>query len=88
MRVFIVGLAASFAVAAAAVPRAQFRGAVDVVEVTATVTDARGRFLTGLRESDFVVREDGVAQRLIRAGSDREPSRTRPHGVRRGLRTR
>jgi Ca-activated chloride channel homolog len=72
MRALVMGLAA-FAIAAVAVPRAQFRGAVDVVEVTATVTDGRGRFLTGWRESDFTVREDGIAQRLIRAGSDREP---------------
>ena len=34
-------------------PAAQFRGALDVVEITATVTDGKGRFLTGLRESDF-----------------------------------
>ena len=46
---------------------------MDVVEVTATVTDGQGRFLTGLRESDFTVREDGVPQRLIRVGADREP---------------
>ena len=72
MRALVVGLAA-FAIAAVAVPRAQFRGTVDVVEVTATVTDGRGRSLTGLRESDFTVREDGVAQRLIRVGADREP---------------
>lgn len=60
-------------VAAAAVPRGQFRGVVDVVEVTATVTDGRGRFLTGLEAADFVVREDGVPQRLTRVGTSREP---------------
>ena len=58
---------------APALQRAQFRGALDVVEITATVTDGRGRFLTGLRASDFAVREDGVPQRLIRVGADREP---------------
>ena len=46
MRTIAAGLAA-LVVAAGAVPRAQFRDTVDVVEVTATVTDGRGRFLTG-----------------------------------------
>lgn len=59
--------------AVVAVPRGQFRGAVDVVEVTATVTDGRGRFLSGLEAADFVVREDGVPQRLTRVGTSREP---------------
>lgn len=72
MRALVVGLAA-VVLAEVAAPRAQFRGTVDVVEVTATVTDGRERFLTGLRASDFTVREDGVAQRLIRVSSDREP---------------
>jgi Ca-activated chloride channel homolog len=53
-------------------PAAQFRSDVDVVEVTATVTDGDGRFLTGLRAGDFVVREDGAPQRLVRASADRE----------------
>ena len=57
---------------AQALPAAQFHGALDVVEITATVTDGKGRFLTGLRESDFAVREDGVPQRLIRVDANRE----------------
>jgi Ca-activated chloride channel family protein len=58
---------------AAAIADAQFRGAVDVVDITATVTDGRGRFLTGLGAGDFTVREDGVPQRLIRVDTQREP---------------
>ena len=56
-----------------AFPAAQFRGDVDVVEITATVTDGRGQFLTGLTAEDFVVKEDGVPQRLVRVGVAREP---------------
>lgn len=51
----------------------QFRGTVDLVEITATVTDGQGRFLTGLKAEDFIVRDDGVPQRLIRIDSHREP---------------
>ena len=51
----------------------QFRGTVDLVEITATVTDGHGRFLTGLTAGDFTVREDGVPQRLIRIDAHREP---------------
>ena len=72
----VAGMAAAPLVAiilSPALPAAQFRGAVDLVEVTATVTDGRGRFLTGLREKDFTIREDGVPQRLIRVSADREP---------------
>ncbi len=73
MRTIAAGLAA-LVVATGAAPRAQFRGTVDVVEVTATVTDGRGRFLTGLRANDFVVREDGVAQRLSASARTVNPS--------------
>lgn len=72
MRAIAAGLAA-LVVAAGAVGLAQFRGDVDVVEVTATVTDGDRRFLTGLRVNDFVVREDGVPQRIVQVGVDREP---------------
>ena len=60
-------------VLASALPAAQFRGTVDLVEISATVTDGHGRFLPGLTAGDFTVREDGVPQRLIRVDADREP---------------
>jgi VWFA-related protein len=37
---------------------------VDVVQVTAVVTDDHGKFVTGLKQSDFKVSEDGVQQKL------------------------
>jgi Ca-activated chloride channel family protein len=45
-------------------PVAQFTSAVNVVEVYATVTDAKGGAVTGLTKEDFVVRENGVAQQV------------------------
>lgn len=36
----------------------------DLVTLTATVTDARGRYVAGLKQSDFTVYEDGVKQEL------------------------
>lgn len=41
---------------------AQFASGVSLVEVYATVTDARGEPVTGLTAADFQVREDGVRQ--------------------------
>ncbi|MBM3780003.1 MAG: VWA domain-containing protein [Acidimicrobiia bacterium] len=37
-----------------------FRGGVETVEVTVTVTDGNGRLITGLTRDDFQVYEDGV----------------------------
>jgi Ca-activated chloride channel family protein len=44
--------------------RPQFSSSVQLVEVYATVTDARGELVTGLRESDFEVFEEGDPQRI------------------------
>ena len=35
-----------------------FRGGVELINVTATVTDDAGRFVSGLRKEDFAVFED------------------------------
>jgi len=42
----------------------QFASGVDLVEVYATVTDARGEPVAGLTAADFEVSEDGVAERI------------------------
>ena len=41
-----------------------FTSGVQLVEVYATVTDAKGELLTGLRQSDFEVLEDGAPQEV------------------------
>lgn len=46
---------------------------VDVVQVTATVTDNAGRFVRGLTRQDFRLQEDGVAQTLTTFISENVP---------------
>lgn len=66
-------------VAAAAVTGAQsqegfrFKSGVEFVNVTATVTDSNGRFVSGLRQEDFTVYEDGQVQDVSHFSSDRVP---------------
>ena len=42
----------------------RFSSSTQLVEVYATVTDAKGEPVTGLRQSDFEVAEDGIAQEV------------------------
>lgn len=44
--------------------RAVFRGGIDLVHLHVTVTDRDDHGVTGLREQDFVVLEDGVPQQV------------------------
>ena len=50
-----------------------FRTSVDLINVTATVTDAQGRFVPGLRQEDFEVYEDGKLQTVSQFDSERVP---------------
>lgn len=56
-----------------AAPDVVFKGGVDLVRVTATVTDRDGRFVTGLRKEDFTVYEDGVKQDITQFSNERAP---------------
>jgi Ca-activated chloride channel homolog len=56
---------------AAEAPR--FRASIDLVNVTATVTDARGQFVPDLARDDFTLYEDGVAQPISYFMRDRVP---------------
>ena len=51
----------------------RFKSGVDLVNVTATVTDGNGRFVSGLRQEDFTVYEDGQIQDVSHFSSDRVP---------------
>ncbi len=51
----------------------RFRSGVELVNVTATVTDDDGRFVSGLRKEDFTVYDDGVRQEVSYFSSDRVP---------------
>jgi Ca-activated chloride channel family protein len=54
-------------------PEFQFRTSVDLINVTATVTDSQGRFVPGLRMEDFEVFEDGRLQKISQFDSERVP---------------
>jgi VWFA-related protein len=51
----------------------RFRAGVDVVSVSATITDANGRFVRNLTRDDFVVYEDGVRQSILYFSNERVP---------------
>lgn len=51
----------------------RFRSTAELVNVTATVTDASGRFVPGLRREDFLVYEDGVLQNVSHFSNERVP---------------
>ena len=51
----------------------RFRSGVELVNVTATVTDRRGRFVSGLERDDFLVYEDDVLQEISYFSNERVP---------------
>ena len=50
-----------------------FRTAVDLITLNATVTDASGHAVTGLRAEDFIVYEDGERQQVSQFEAERVP---------------
>ena len=79
-----LGLATAM-VAAVAVPSAQqpaprqdgdgfrFRTGVDLINVAVSVSDANGRYISRLRQEDFVLYEDGVEQPITHFSNERVP---------------
>lgn len=51
----------------------KFRSAVELINVTATVTDRSGRFVSGLQKQDFAVYEDGQPQSVTHFSNERVP---------------
>lgn len=51
----------------------RFRSGIDLINVAVTVTDRSGHFVTGLRQEDFVLYEDGVAQTISHFSNERVP---------------
>jgi len=45
-------------------PVAHFKSNVDLVVLTFTVTDSKGKYVNGLKPSDFKITEDGILQKL------------------------
>ena len=50
-----------------------FRTGIELINVTVTVTDARGRFVSGLTQDDFVVYEDGQLVEVTNFNNERVP---------------
>ncbi len=72
----VVGSAGVVALDAQNPPAAQgfsFHTSVDLINVTATVTDANGHFVQGLKQSDFVIYEDGKPQPVAQFEAERVP---------------
>ena len=80
-RRILVGLAAVLALAGPALFAQEapddsgfrFRSGVELINVAVTVTDSSGRFVTGLRQDDFVVYEDGEPQTVSHFSNERVP---------------
>ena len=45
--------------------RTNFRVDVDMVVLTFTVTDAKNKYVSGLKPDDLLIREDGVSQKIV-----------------------
>jgi VWFA-related protein len=77
--VFALALTAVLAVVMSSSVRGQqdqrfrFKTSVDLVNVSATVTDGNGRFVRNLTRDDFVVYEDGVPQPVSYFSNERVP---------------
>lgn len=51
----------------------RFRTGVELINVTATVTDSRGRFVPGLEKEDFLLYEDDELQTISHFSNERVP---------------
>lgn len=71
----VAGLAASATLVAQQSSQGsfRFRSAVELINVTATVTDRAGRFVSGLQRDDFAVFEDGQPQSITHFSNERVP---------------
>src|ERR1700704_5302375 len=54
-------------------PGFRFRSGVELINVTATVSDASGRFVPGLKAQDFLVYEDDQPVEVTHFSADRVP---------------
>jgi VWFA-related protein len=66
-------LAALAVVSTSAQEGFRFKSGVELINVTATVTDADGRFVPSLRQDDFRVYEDNVEQSISHFSNERVP---------------
>jgi Mg-chelatase subunit ChlD len=77
-RTFAIACVVAAAIAAASAQQPQqdvfrFKTGVELINVTATVTDGNGRFVSGLQKTDFRLFEDGQEQQITHFNSERVP---------------
>ncbi len=68
------GVALAAAAALPAQERPVFRVKVDMVVLTFTVTDSKGRYINGLKPGDFRILEDGILQRVATFSEGNKPA--------------
>ena len=51
----------------------RFRSGIELINVTATVSDSTGRFVSGLKKEDFIIYEDGQPQVVTHFNAERVP---------------
>ena len=51
----------------------RFKTGVELINVTATVTDRNGRFVSGLEKQDFRLFDDGLEQQITHFNAERVP---------------
>ena len=61
--------------AAAQNNQSEIRVIVNMVQLNVAVTDNKGNYITGLKPSDFVISEDGIAEKIATFGEGDEPVR-------------
>ena len=69
----LLAAGAAVSIAAQAQEGFRFRSGVELINVTATVTDGDGRFVSGLGKEDFTVYEDGERQEVTHFSNERVP---------------
>ncbi|MEK7406733.1 MAG: VWA domain-containing protein [Acidobacteriota bacterium] len=72
-RLMMLGAGAGALLSAQEGQRPVFRVKVDMVVVTFTVTDSKGRYVSGLKPGDFRLLEDGIVQRIATFAEGSKP---------------
>jgi Ca-activated chloride channel homolog len=53
----------------------RFRVSVDLVQLNVAVTDSKGNYITGLKPTDFIIAEDGIAEKIATFEEGNGPTR-------------
>src|SRR5512140_1158246 len=70
----VLGISGSLAwLAAQQDQRPVFRVKVDMVVLSFTVTDSKGRYINGLKPKDFKITEDGIPQKVATFAEGNKP---------------